>query len=222
MDTVTQPTWKLKLQHLCPANKDLEQLFKKKKNQKVHMQIKENAISMFPYGTSSLSSLPGFRELCWASSVCSKHLLAFYSNSPPFRRCTGSDLEGYDRMRKDLRWVSGIRVLPGTGSVLSLLQDAFCCVWFLWRFLVLEQFTAATTLCWTFPWFLRVFPTPAAAGSCSVLLHVLTQAGSVDNKRRAAQTWKIYWNTTSPRLVVGLEDNPEHCPATQHVLSPFL
>lgn len=146
MDTVTQPTWKLKLQHLCPANKDLEQLFKKKKNQKVHMQIKENAISMFPYGTSSLSSLPGFRELCWASSVCSKHLLAFYSNPPPFRRCTGSDLEGYDRMRKDLRWVSGIRLLPGTGSVLSLLQDAFCCVWFLRRFLVLEQFTAATTV----------------------------------------------------------------------------
>lgn len=158
MDTVTQPTWKLKLQHLCPANKDLEQLFKKKKKTKVHMQIKENAISMFPYGTSSLSSLPGFRELCWASSVCSKHLLAFYSNPPPFRRCTGSDLEGYDRMRKDLRWVSGIRLLPGTGSVLSLLQDAFCCVWFLRRFLVLEQFTAATTLCWTLAWFLRGVP----------------------------------------------------------------
>lgn len=167
--SVTQnpaPSWTLS--HSQPGNwnysisaqqtRTWSSCLKRKKKQKVHMQIKENAISMFPYGTSSLSSLPGFRELCWASSVCSKHLLAFYSNSPPFRRCTGSDLEGYDRMRKDLRWVSGIRLLPGTGSVLSLLQDAFCCVWFLRRFLVLEQFTAATTLCWTLAWFLRGVP----------------------------------------------------------------
>lgn len=134
--------------HLCPAtNKDFEQLFKRK-NQKVHMQIKENAISMFPYGASSLSSLPGFRELCWASSVCSKHLLAFGSYSPPFRRCTGSDLECYYQDEERLRWVSGMRVLARDRFYpVSPAGCILLCAWFLWRFWVLAQFTAATTLC---------------------------------------------------------------------------
>lgn len=127
----SQPgNWSYSLKYyLCPANKDLEQLFKRK-NRKCTCKLKRMQLACFLYGTSSLSSLPGFRELCWASSVCSKHCLAFCFNSPPFRRCTVNDLDcccqDEERLLRWVFWPWGF--LPGTGSLLSLLKDAFCCV----------------------------------------------------------------------------------------------
>lgn len=113
--------------------------------------------------------------------------------------------------------------LPGTGSILSLLEDAFCCVLdFSGGFWALNSSQLPPLCAKLLLDFWGVFHSPAAAGSCSVLFHVLTQAGLLITRARVAQTWKIYWNTTSPRLVVGLGDSPEHCPATQQVLSPFL
>lgn len=150
------------------------------------MQIKENAISMFPYGTSSLSSLPGFRELCWASSVCSKHRLAFCFNSPPFRE-----------VHCEWSWLS----LPGWGKIVKMgfWHEGFCqgqvlsCLYWRMHFAVylisLEVWTvhschhSVLKSCLSFEGCSIV---PAAAGSCSVLFPVLAQAGYTDNKSKSS------------------------------------
>lgn len=95
------------------------------------MQIQENTISMFSHGTSSLSSPPGFRKMCWASAACSKHLACCLVCAVTHSLLGGAlstILSYWQKEERLLKRVPCIRVLTRPSSLLSLLEDAFCCV----------------------------------------------------------------------------------------------